>query len=109
MKKYMLLLLLALPACNDEPDIQESRNDILKVYPNPCLYDAIVSVNNASNTDYILEIFDAKGSRIVKKTYAPGNTETYVLHLDGKPNGTYHASVSTGQSVMVKEFLKVSK
>jgi hypothetical protein len=94
-------------ACSNEPELILHTSNGFSVFPNPAIDRAYAYINNKSSVPYKLEVFDAKGKRILSQVVDPGFNSQYPILLDGRPQGTYHVTLTTEKSVLIKEFIKI--
>ena len=73
-----------------------------KVWPNPAINEVNLSIKNAPEGEYVFELFDASGRRvIVQNAYAEGQeTLTGQIHFEGLAAGPYVLSIRNENEIL---------
>jgi len=91
-------------------DVTGLASDKLYVYPNPNRGQFQVRFFNLANENVTVQIFDAKGAKIlVKAVVSSGITYSRIdIDISSKPSGTYVCEVvnSAGKIIGAKKFVK---
>lgn len=74
----------------------------LALYPNPAQSFITIQFQNPTNEKMLVEVFDASGKRLQKRSVA---SNTYELQTQTLPNGSYFVRVSNSKGATCKPFV----
>ncbi|CAN5412647.1 hypothetical protein BH23BAC1_BH23BAC1_34060 [soil metagenome] len=100
------IIINALLACDDKPDIQPENYQLFHINSNPANAVAYINVADLKGQTYTLQVFDIKGEIILEeKENQP--YKNFELQLTDRPKGKYHIILRTDRVVASQELIKL--
>ena len=113
LKLLSLVTFLSLFSCNGVEEILPSQNKVAAgeagesfyIYPNVNNGNFTVGVNNESQQEYQLFVFDPQGKKIANQSVPKMSIKSIVINAEQK--GTYHATLQTPSSTFTRKILVI--
>lgn len=85
------------------------ENFSVSIYPNPAVSEINVNLSFMNKSDFVFEMIDNKGGKIISREYKSLANETIKETIDVKNlvSGTYYIRIKSENSVLVKKVIKL--
>ena len=88
---------------NSPTSINESENkNRINLYPNPSSGKFTIELNNSTNEQIVVEVFDITGNLILQNIH---NDNSISLNLFRHPKGIYMVKIQNGQQVFIEKLI----
>lgn len=109
MRKSIITLLaglIILISCNDKPEVQPLKQEILWVYPNPTTDWFNISIASKTNQPFTLHVFNPKGKLIHEEEGNLGG-QSYFIDLGNEQEGNFQIILKTDDIKATQKLIKL--
>lgn len=109
MRKSIIALLagfITLVACNDKPEVQPLKHEILSLYPNPTTDWFYIYLTTQTNEPFTLHVFNPKGKLIHEEEGNLGG-QTFTIDLRNEQEGNFQIILKTDDIIATQKLIKL--
>jgi hypothetical protein len=100
----IIIILFIVLGCNEKPELENTPNNVLAVYPSPARSEAWVAVS-VLKSGYKLKVINAKGKTILDSIVDPPD-DKFNINLWDQPEGKYHVILYGNDQTIIRQFIK---